>query len=772
VSVVAAVVTRGPDPRWEAFAAREPHFAVLTAPRFLQANLTPAAEREFFDSGEALVDWTLRTIELRLAPEFAPMTTLEFGCGIGRLAIPFARRPGVVTAVDRSPAMLDRARREAERQGVMNIDFRTPAALFAAPRKFDLVNCYLVFQRMPQAEGLPLLDTLVGCLGAGGIGVFHFPYRTTTSPLLETSRRLRRVPAINAVANLLRGKPVGEPFIASYAYNLHDVLQVLDDRSIESTHVAFEHHEGLAFATIFVQAPSRDQGRRGAERLRPASSANRRDAAASERGWGPASREESRGWGPASREESRGWGPASREESRGWGPASREESHAWDPASREESHAWDPASREESHWWDPATSEKRQAGETSETGRPIDVRELIARTSIDDLNRTAEQYFASLADWEHHLAKPFSKPDETPPLLIDVATVLQGLRLTPGATVLEFGAGTGWLSRFLTQLGCRVILLDVSPTALRIARELYERLPIIGDRPAPQFLPFDGRHIDVPDGSVERILSFHAFHHAANPDAVLREFGRILTTGGIAGFAEPGPRHSRRPLSQFEMRTYGVVENDVDVHAIWRTAQTCGFTDMKLMVFHAPPFHVSLEEYEDFLTGGPVCAKWVTLTRGFLRHVRSFLLFKEGTERADSRSVTGLACDVSASLVSAPALEGEPLIIDVTVTNSGAAPWLSSDAEAGGVMLGAHLYDAAGKLLHFDVAREPLAKPARETAPGETVRCRLTVPPQQAGRYTIEVDCVAARVTWFAQIGSRPATLPVDVQRVRRTSDR
>jgi len=32
-----------PDPRWEAFAAREPYFAVLTDPKFLRANLTALA---------------------------------------------------------------------------------------------------------------------------------------------------------------------------------------------------------------------------------------------------------------------------------------------------------------------------------------------------------------------------------------------------------------------------------------------------------------------------------------------------------------------------------------------------------------------------------------------------------------------------------------------------------------------------------------------------------------------------------------------------------
>ena len=114
-----------PDPRWEAFAAREPHFAVLTDPRFLRANLTPEHEREFFASGEAVVSWMLGVIDAGLSPQFAPMSTLEYGCGVGRLALPLARRPGSVTAVDRSPVMLDLARREAERRGLGHIVFQT-----------------------------------------------------------------------------------------------------------------------------------------------------------------------------------------------------------------------------------------------------------------------------------------------------------------------------------------------------------------------------------------------------------------------------------------------------------------------------------------------------------------------------------------------------------------------------------------------------------------------------------------------------------------------
>jgi ubiquinone/menaquinone biosynthesis C-methylase UbiE len=661
-----------PDRKWEAFAQREPFFAVFTDPKFLSASRTANEEREFFESGELLVEAIFHTIRKRLASEFEPESVLEYGCGPARLAIPFARRSGSVSAVDSSPTMLHIARREAAKQTVGNIQFKTTDEFATSARKFDLVNSYLVFQRIAPARGLAIFRELLGCIGAGGVGVFHFLIRETASPLVRLTRGIReRAGIINGIANVARRKRFGEPFMASHAYDLDDVFRILVEAGFENSHVTFEDGDEMTSAIVFVQAP----------------------------------------------------------------PSFAPADHDVEPAPME-----------------------------AASGAMIDVRELIAQASIDELNRTAEEYFASLTEWEHHLAKPFAKPDEAPPILIGVATLLQGLRLVPGMTVLEFGAGTGWLSRFLTQLGCHVILLDVSATALSIARDLYERQPPIGERPAPRFLQFDGRRIDLEDGSVERIVCFDAFHHAPNPDDVLCEFGRVLKPGGIAAFAEPGPRHSRTPLSQFEMRTYGVVENDVDVHAIWRTAQSCGFRDLKLALFHAAPFHVSIDDYEDLLAGGATATKWVAATRMFLRDVRSFFLFKEGTERIDSRSRSGLAAEVVAAMIG-PVIEGRPIIVDAVVTNVGSAIWLPSDLPFGGVALGAHLHDVSGKLITFDLHWERLTEPPREIAPGETVRVRMSLPPQAAGRYVLEIDCVAAGVAWFAQLGSRPAQLALEVAR-------
>src|SRR5438445_660993 len=155
-----------PDRKWEAFAEREPFFAVFTDPKFLSANRTANQEREFFDSGELLVDSIFHTIRKRLTSDFAPESVLEYGCGPGRLAIPFARRTGSVTAVDRSPAMLAVARREAAKQNAGNIHFKTATEFAASPRKFDLVNSYLLFQRLPPDRGLGLVRELLGRIGS------------------------------------------------------------------------------------------------------------------------------------------------------------------------------------------------------------------------------------------------------------------------------------------------------------------------------------------------------------------------------------------------------------------------------------------------------------------------------------------------------------------------------------------------------------------------------------------------------------------------------
>src|ERR1044071_524105 len=210
-----------------------------------------------------------------------------------------------------------------------------------------------------------------------------------------------------------------------------------------------------------------------------------------------------------------------------------------------------------------AREQYHAAGALSQSEASVDANVLSSTLTVEELARTADEYYKTTIQFaDRYLAKPFADPRDSPDLLGSFAHLLSGLRLVPAMTVLDFGAGACWTTRCLTQLGCEAIAVDVSATALELGKQLYARLPPIGSCPPPRFLVFDGHRIDLPDASVDRIFCFDAFHHVPNPVEVMRELGRVLRPGGIAGFSEPGRHHSRGARSQYEMKNYTASEND------------------------------------------------------------------------------------------------------------------------------------------------------------------------------------------------------------------
>ena len=394
----------------------------------------------------------------------------------------------------------------------------------------------------------------------------------------------------------------------------------------------------------------------------------------------------------------------------------------------------------------------------------IDVKQLMAESSVEQLNQLAEEYFARTQDWNFHLSKPFGSIEEAPQLLINLAVVLQGLELCRGHRVLEFGAGTCWASRYLTQLGCSVIAMDISPTALAVGKELYERQPVFGNVPPPHFLLFDGFHIDLADESVDRIMCLHALHHVPNPETILSEFGRVLKKGGIAGFAEPGPEHSLSPQSQDEMRTFGVVENDVDVSKIWKDAQAAGFTDIKLAVFNVPPFLVSPGEFDQLLKGGGAAKQFTQSTAAFLRDQRTFFLYKGKRTVLDSRFPGGLSARIEIEPASIVAKAGEQITLQAIVENTGRAVWLPRGSGLGAVQLGVHVLDDNGKILHQSYHWEALMEgDGVPVQPGQTVKVDVSMPALPIGEYILEFDMVSNDVAWFAQNQSRTVRVRLSV---------
>jgi tRNA/tmRNA/rRNA uracil-C5-methylase (TrmA/RlmC/RlmD family) len=102
------------DIAWEEWGRRDPYFGVITNPKFRRSELNDHSKREFFESGQSHAHGVLTTIRRFIDPGFAPRTVLDFGCGVGRLLIPFAKVADEVVGLDVSPSMLKEARRNCE----------------------------------------------------------------------------------------------------------------------------------------------------------------------------------------------------------------------------------------------------------------------------------------------------------------------------------------------------------------------------------------------------------------------------------------------------------------------------------------------------------------------------------------------------------------------------------------------------------------------------------------------------------------------------------
>ena len=386
----------------------------------------------------------------------------------------------------------------------------------------------------------------------------------------------------------------------------------------------------------------------------------------------------------------------------------------------------------------------------------VDVKELMAGLKPSELLEAADDYYKNERHNPYFLQKPFASPFETPEILINFAKVVQGIDLFNGAKVLDFGVGSCWSSRFLNQMGCEVYALDVSKTALEIGEESLRIFPPVGDNIPPiHFMMFDGENIELPDSTIDRVVCLDALHHAHNPDRVLEEMSRVLTPHGVAGFSEPGPNHSCSDQSQYEMRNYKVIENDIEIEEIWNAAVGFGFKKIDISVHSIDPFWLDLPSFDDFMTGGTSGIE--DAVRRGLSNRRLFFLRKSVEAVSDSRTPRNLSATVTASIEQKTISERERFCVSAVVQNTGSGIWRPSGTDIGAVNLGVTLFTANGQLIDNRFLRVPTV----EHLDPERKRYDLTfeLPQLEVGQYRIELDMVSEDVAWFEVLGSKPCLI-------------
>ena len=241
------------DSAWEEWGSTEPYYGVITDPRFRRARLTNEVRHEFFESGRRHVEHVLTMIRTHIDPHYQAQSVLDFGCGVGRTLVHFARSSQKVVGLDVSPSMLAEARKNCAIEGVTNAIVQvSDDTLSMLSEEFDLIHSYIVFQHIPPERGKQLFQRLISHLGRGGVGALHILYSKD-----RYASSLGVAPAaVLAETSVVPRQPRDDPEMQMNPYNLTELLFMLQASGVVRLHIELTKHDGELGAFLFFQKPA------------------------------------------------------------------------------------------------------------------------------------------------------------------------------------------------------------------------------------------------------------------------------------------------------------------------------------------------------------------------------------------------------------------------------------------------------------------------------------------------------------------------------------
>lgn len=110
---------------WKKFGKTDPYFGVLSDEKYKTENNTEEGLTEFFETGEVYVNETAERIKQAFSVSLDQASILDFGWGVGRLAIPFSRITNKeVVGLDISPDIIEKAKEHALTFERKNVGFQ------------------------------------------------------------------------------------------------------------------------------------------------------------------------------------------------------------------------------------------------------------------------------------------------------------------------------------------------------------------------------------------------------------------------------------------------------------------------------------------------------------------------------------------------------------------------------------------------------------------------------------------------------------------------
>lgn len=252
-SISEGTADKSTDEAWEQWGQRDPYFGVITDPKFRRGTINEDARRAFFESGASHAHHVLATIREQVTPGFVPRRILDFGCGVGRVLIPFAMGAEEVVGLDVSRAMLQEAQRNCDEQQVHNVKLLvSDDALSALNGTFDLIHSSIVFQHIPVVRGRVIFANLLRHLRPGGVAAIHLTYSkaqfAATHGVAPEPRPL--------VTPERQFSVESDPEIQMNPYNMNEILFLMQSRGVQECRFQFSDHGGELGVFLFFAATS------------------------------------------------------------------------------------------------------------------------------------------------------------------------------------------------------------------------------------------------------------------------------------------------------------------------------------------------------------------------------------------------------------------------------------------------------------------------------------------------------------------------------------
>jgi trans-aconitate methyltransferase len=232
---------------WESIGETEPWFGVLSAPEFLQKNLTEATKNKFYDQGRQEMAEVMDTLRTHFPP-FEPKVGADFGSGLGRLTFPMSTQCETVYGIDLARGMREEAGRQAEARGFANVSF-VPA--LPGDVSVDWINSYIVLQHILPRTGYELLKNLLATLNVRG----HVSIQVTYAhDIRDTSTLLRDILSWRFDGETMttieeQGYAPGQ--MSMYDYDMNKVLMLAARAGIRELFLRHTDHGGVHGFWIF-----------------------------------------------------------------------------------------------------------------------------------------------------------------------------------------------------------------------------------------------------------------------------------------------------------------------------------------------------------------------------------------------------------------------------------------------------------------------------------------------------------------------------------------